>query len=677
MKKFYILILCLSLIMCAAGVSDAKNLAKRAGINDEKYKNAITAARETLWKAITNGQGTGATVAIMDHGRIVYSEGIGVTDRSKNSPVDKYTRFNIGSTSKMFVVAAVMLLVDDGRVNLDEPMAKYIPEFTMRDPRYKDITVRMLFNHSSGLPGTTTITGYETCDDTHKILIDSMKRAMLKHKPGAMSMYCNDGFTFAEILVERVSGIKYMDFLNKRVFKPLCMHNTGASTGELNPENAALYYDAKGLKHPNEVMMVYGAGGLSSTAEDLCRFGYSFCDDANQLLSKNSLIEMRKTQPTEFSMKLRGPQMMQELGWEYVNNPYYGAKGVQVMSKGGNTTYNSTCLLVLPKEEISIGVIISGTASGETLARPVLEGILKDKNIAEPKPKEVEKPLEAQKVSEDMLNYEGYYVSDAKLVMLKFDSEKKGFSLYSTDAAEGSKDGIKSTETPIYTFIYNNGFFYDYKNKLKFYFVENDGVKYIAASHIDTYDVDMVMFQKLEPVKNPPAMKIDLNGKTWLFKNIKPYVTAGGIKPMHSNLIKDLPGYISFAGIKKIESADFASIAATAFRDQSELYLIENNGEIWAQASCFLLAPADKIKKVVSGINRIFIGLNNYNEWMKVEKGAILKFEAPEKGRIIVVKGDETLFDNYIDKNDELYTPEGSFIFFAGRTGDYFRIMAR
>jgi CubicO group peptidase (beta-lactamase class C family) len=122
-------------------------------------RNAISAARGEMWKAITSGQGSGASVAILDHDKMVYSEGFGVANRSENRPVDKYTRFNIGSTSKMFAAVAVLLLVDEGKVSLDESVAKYIPEFRMKDMRYKDITVRMLFNHSSGLPGSSIANG--------------------------------------------------------------------------------------------------------------------------------------------------------------------------------------------------------------------------------------------------------------------------------------------------------------------------------------------------------------------------------------------------------------------------------------------------------------------------------------------------------------------------------------
>jgi len=103
-----LLVICVSFALLAAGETRAAEKNARPD-----YKNAISVARETIWKAITSGQGSGATIAIMDQGEIVYSEGIGVADRSQNRPVDKDTRFNIGSTSKMFPAVAILLLVDE------------------------------------------------------------------------------------------------------------------------------------------------------------------------------------------------------------------------------------------------------------------------------------------------------------------------------------------------------------------------------------------------------------------------------------------------------------------------------------------------------------------------------------------------------------------------------------
>jgi CubicO group peptidase (beta-lactamase class C family) len=280
------------------------------------YENAITIARSEIWQAINSGKCGSATTAIMVDGNVVYAEGFGMANREKSIPVVAATLFNIGSISKVYVATAIMLLVDDGKVSLDRPVTDYLPEFRMADDRYRKITVRMLLNHVSGMPGTegSNSFGFKYDDNIKQETINTLARAHLKHAPGAMAVYCNDGFTLAEMIVERVSGKKYINFLNERIFKPLGLKNTGTGVGEIKGKPVALYYDAKtGKRHPLETLSILGAGGLSSTAEELCRFTDAF-SAGNKILKKASLEEMKKAQPSAFWGKLRNPEISFGLG---------------------------------------------------------------------------------------------------------------------------------------------------------------------------------------------------------------------------------------------------------------------------------------------------------------------------------------------------------------------------
>ncbi|MHC9538588.1 MAG: serine hydrolase domain-containing protein [Vulcanimicrobiota bacterium] len=663
-----LLILVLFISIYLAAVSEALGIEIP---ENQPYQKVKITARETLWKAITSGQGSGATVAVMDNGEIVYSEGIGVKDRSMNSPVDSGTRFNIGSTSKMFAAVAVLMLVDEGRVALDESITKYIPDFRMKDRRYKDVTVRMLFNHSSGLPGSSFYFSYRPYYDMHEILLKTMADAYLKHRPGAMSMYCNDGFTLAEIIVERVSGKKYLDFLNERIFKPLAMKNTGASVGEIQDTDVAEYYEVEtGRKYPPEAITVYGAGGISSTAEDLCRFGSSFTSKGKKILSEASLGEIRKTQPTHFSGKLKARQMMSEFGWEYTRLSPFDEKGIQVMGKGGNSACYSTNLQIVPDQGIVIALSISGRASGEALTRPILDALMQYKNLAEPEKKQASKPPVPQQIPDELMKYAGFYAGDRKTVKLVIDRKNKRIRLYSL----AGKDNKESE--PLLSFIYNNGYLINSLKKLQCYLTTIEGRSYLVLHRVPDYGVDMLLYQKLDRIREPLSLKTAMDEKVWLVRNAKPYVLAGSIRLLTSCLYKDLAGYIDFGGIKKIESPTFAGIAATCFRDQTELYLINRKGQWWAKAGNDLFSTADSAGKAVSGVNTVTIGADNYNEWLKIEKGATLSFERPEEGRIIVLNDDNVLFDSVVD-TDEIFAPEGSFVFCAASAGSVFKIKAK
>ena len=274
------------------------------------YLETAATAREILWETITSGNTNAATVAVMDRGKIVYSQGFGVADRRTDRPIEAETRFNIGSTSKMFAAVAILLLQDEAKLSLEDPVTKHLPEFTMRDPRYRDITIRMLFNHSSGLPGTTFEVEYERGLDAHELLLKTLREDNLKHAPGAMSIYCNDGFTLAEMIVEKLSGKTFLEFLKEQVFEPLEIQHTGPSIGQ-SPGNVASYYALpEGKKYPLEILTVYAAGGLSSTAEDLCRFADSLTPEGKHILSPSSLEEILSEQPTPFSAFFRGEELL-------------------------------------------------------------------------------------------------------------------------------------------------------------------------------------------------------------------------------------------------------------------------------------------------------------------------------------------------------------------------------
>ena len=124
------------------------------------YEASTAAAREAVAKELSTGLPSSATVAIMVDGKIVYAEGFGLRDRAKNLPVETDTQFNIGSVSKIFTAASILVLEQEGKLSLDKPVTDYIPDFTMNDPRYQDITIRMLLNHTSGFPGTNVKDGF-------------------------------------------------------------------------------------------------------------------------------------------------------------------------------------------------------------------------------------------------------------------------------------------------------------------------------------------------------------------------------------------------------------------------------------------------------------------------------------------------------------------------------------
>ncbi len=207
-------------------------MAAPAAMNNNSNLTYETTKKTVIEKAklLTETYGTTSLqYALIDGGEIVVSGQTGKNDINDKVPLTSNTIYGIGSTSKMMLTAAVMKLVDEGKIDLDVPVVNYIPDFKMKDNRYKQITPRMLLNHSSGLLGTSTsnATLYGDNDTySHDTFLEQLANQNLKADPGAYSVYSNDGFTLAEILVERVSGIGFTSFIHKYFTEPLDMKHT-------------------------------------------------------------------------------------------------------------------------------------------------------------------------------------------------------------------------------------------------------------------------------------------------------------------------------------------------------------------------------------------------------------------------------------------------------------------
>ena len=140
------------LAIAAAGLS----LEQRASAQEKSVDPSIQRLETVLEKIIQDKKTPGIAVGIIKEGKLVYAHGFGVMNVENSSrPVTPQTLFHMASITKPFVATSIMQLVEQGKVNLDEPVTKYLPYFQLKDPRYKAITVRQMLTHTSGMPDVT------------------------------------------------------------------------------------------------------------------------------------------------------------------------------------------------------------------------------------------------------------------------------------------------------------------------------------------------------------------------------------------------------------------------------------------------------------------------------------------------------------------------------------------
>jgi hypothetical protein len=328
----------------------------------------------------------------------------------------------------------------------------------------------------------------------------------------------------------------------------------------------------------------------------------------------------------------------------------------------------SANLQIVPDEGITIGLCISGHINGESLTRPILDALLEGKGLISPGEAHASMPPEPQEIPADLDHYEGYYASGEQAVKLRIDHKNKKVDLI---PPAGSRD--KEEKKPVCSFFYSGGYLFNREKDMKCYLTTVDGKSFLVHSGIPDYKADILLYQKLDLLREPRSLACDIDDKIWLMRNASPFILHSSMGMLNSCVYKDLMGYVDFGGLRKVESPTCAGIAATCFRDQTEVSLFKKDGRQWAKSGIYQFSMADSAAKAVKGENRVTIGAQGYNEWLRIEKGSVLSFDKPEKGRLAVLHEDEVLYDSISDTG-EIFAPEGSFVFCAGRAGDVFTI---
>jgi CubicO group peptidase (beta-lactamase class C family) len=182
----------------------------------------------------------GVAIAVVKHGKIVKAEGYGFANIEHSVPVIPETVFQSASVGKQFTAAGVLLLAEEGKLGLDDPISRYL---TNSPPTWRGITIRHLLNHTSGIPNYDTQKGlYLRQDYTEEELVALAAGLKLDFAPGSDWNYSNTGYVLLGVIVHRVTGKFYGDFLQERIFKPLRMTSTRViNETNIIPHRAAGY----------------------------------------------------------------------------------------------------------------------------------------------------------------------------------------------------------------------------------------------------------------------------------------------------------------------------------------------------------------------------------------------------------------------------------------------------
>lgn len=223
---------------------------------------------------VLSGRTAALAIAVVSDGQVVYSRGFGYANLAKHRAATAFTQFGIGQVSEEFTAAAILLLVQDGKLNLSDSVTKYVPELTAA----RGVTIAQLLNQTSGLPlyGSLKTLGPPTRAAKFSAFVRAVNAAKADFEPGKKVEYNDLNYILAGEIVERVAGLPLSDFLQARIFQPLYMNASFyASDTDVSHDRAIGYTGYPKHLHPAKTWSssrLAGAAGLVSTVGDLAKW---------------------------------------------------------------------------------------------------------------------------------------------------------------------------------------------------------------------------------------------------------------------------------------------------------------------------------------------------------------------------------------------------------------------
>jgi CubicO group peptidase (beta-lactamase class C family) len=695
-QKFFKSILALSLIMViiitpeAIPVTGLLKVQARTQVQEESsdkqsseavYAEAETIARETSEAIVSEYGATSIQYALIDDGEIVISDQVGVYSKKTGEKPSNSNMYGIGSISKTFTAVAIMQLVEQGKVKLDVPITEYIPEFTMKDSRYKEITVRMLLNHTSGLMGNTitnNILFQGKYSSPYNDLLNSLKNATLKAAPGKFATYCNDGYTLAELIVQKVSNMSFSSYIKKNISQAISLQNTETPADKFDMEKLVnTYLEGTDIRVPYETCTTIGEGGMYSTAEDLCQFAQIFMEGSTaKVLSQTSVKEMANAEykkgvwPEEdYSMESYG------LGWDCVDMGAFEQYGIEALYKGGSTQFYKSALIILPRENMAMAVISTGGvgAFNELMAKNVLLSYLKAKGTINEiiKDKTFEKPVAAA-MPEELTKFEGMYSNNQTL--FKVEISKKGkLSLIE------NPDMNKNKET--YLYIGDNKFCSP-DGSGYFSFVVNRGITYLYYNSCSTLEPFNQIEESGYLAQKMTQNKLSLSiANVWKKRAGKRYFVVSEQynsqvyvynSQLGISLLKSIDGYCNYGTITgKNTAKTMVQIPGALGRDLNELNFYSEGKKQYLDFNGTKLISEDSIKTLPT-TEKLTVKLDgkDCSKWYKISKTStnkMIKVKLPKNTSFAVYDANGSITSySYIMNETVAQLPQNGYVVFIG-----------
>jgi serine beta-lactamase-like protein LACTB, mitochondrial len=331
----------------------------------------IATARALIEHEMTRTLAPGVSVAVSRHGRLLWSEAIGCADLELQVPMTRTTRLRIGSVSKPLTAAALGLLVEEGKLDLDAPVQRYVPDFPKKA---WPVTTRELAGHLAG------IRHYEDGEfeirrhyGTVREGLAVFEKDALLFEPGTKFSYSSYGWNLISAVLEGASGEPFLELMQTRVFGPAGLEHTSPDDpGPIVPDRARFYTrdEAGTVVNAGFVDNSYkwAGGGFLSTAEDLVRYAHVLLE--GRLLKPETLRLLWTSQKTA-----DGKETGYGIGWSVGRD----SKGRRKVWHSGGAQGGTAFLVLYPDEGLAAAMIVNSDESFTGLTPRIAEMFLDEK----------------------------------------------------------------------------------------------------------------------------------------------------------------------------------------------------------------------------------------------------------------------------------------------------------
>ena len=612
------------------------------------YAATIAEGRAAANDIMQNTGASSISLAFIDGERLVWAETFGLADKGINSVPMTDTMYPICSVSKMLATIAVMKLVDQKQVSLEAPLTDYISSFSMLSPEYTQITVRMLLNHSSGFPGTD----YRNAETSSPLqfsystqVLETLKTARLKHSPGYLSVYCNDGFTIIEQLVLERTGISYAQFVQDEIFIPLGMNHSRYPL-DYFPDGSFAKRHEGDTPLPQLFINTLASGGLYSTPTDMAKIAMMLIGRGKlgnvRILSEDSVAAMGVDETLTSFNPVKANAWSYGLGWDTVIQPGLGAVGVIGWQKGGDGPLAGAVMMIAPEEGLAVVVLgVSGGFSHDkaaTIAERMLLRALAEKGriAAMPTPLQLSTRPEKTPTDELLNSVSGYYASYNSFMRVQRQSDSLNIAKYDT-SINGWKD-FTTGRTDLMTEFKlrdDDRFSSDANPSASFSFKTADGRQYLIIRYPQGYrhyQDDLIYGQQVTAAGVLPAAWNSRLGKKWLMTNEHPESSDRWASPLMQLPSVDNLLFADYWGGLEVVNPFFSDSRAGMMLLIPQMYgtelddvVIETRAdkEEWIRFGSYLYRPQETIQELSNGT--VSIGAEGLAEWRSLDATGVKK----------------------------------------------------